>query len=156
MFKNIILHWTAGGYSPCPVDILSYHFVIDKDGEITKGKFTPEDNINCKDGKYAAHCGGGNTGRIGIAICCRKDVNTPPTKAQIEAMCELSAQLCQKYRLTPKQCLTHAEFNQLYPNASKKVKIDINSIPYANKTGIKPCGDFLRERTWFYYNQLYL
>ena len=75
MFKNIVLHWTAGNYKPSAVDLLHYHYVVDKDGMVHTGKYTPNDNLNCTDGRYAAHCGGGNTGRIGIAIACRKDVS---------------------------------------------------------------------------------
>ena len=53
--------------------------LVDKNGSVKSGKYTPEDNLNCKDGKYAKHCGGGNTGRIGIAVCCMKNSQTPPT-----------------------------------------------------------------------------
>lgn len=152
--KNIIYHWTAGAYKPCSVDLEHYHFVIDKDGVITKGKYSPLDNENCTDGKYAAHCGGGNTGRIGIAICCRKDINTPPTKLQVEAMCKLGAELCKKYGLLPNKVLTHAEFGALHPNTSSCGKIDINSLPYIGLRGVKEVGDYLRNKTNWYYQKL--
>ena len=151
MFKGIILHWTAGNYKPCAMDKEHYHYMIDKNGNIYRGKYTPHDNENCTDGKYAAHCGGGNTGRIGIAICCRKDLNTPPVKVQVESMCNLAAQLCTVYNLKPSDCITHAEFGQQHPKTSSYGKIDINSLPYANVTGIKTCGDYLRNKiTWYY------
>ena len=126
MFKNIILHWTGGNYTPCSSDLLHYHFLIDNLGKIYNGKYSPRDNENCTDGKYAAHCGGGNTGRIGIAICCRKDTNTIPTQKQIETMCKLAADLCLKYGLRVNQVLTHAEFGQQHPKTSSYGKVDNN------------------------------
>lgn len=151
MFRNIILHWTGGNYTPCPTDIVHYHFIIDGEGEIHNGKYLPRDNRNCTDGKYAAHCGGGNTGRIGIAICCRKDLNTPPTQKQVEAMCKLAAHLCCLYGINPKKVITHAEFGQENPKTSSYGKIDINSIPYVNLEGTKECGDYLRGKVLWYY-----
>lgn len=148
--KGIILHWTAGSYFPNSTDLLHYHFVIDGEGKVHKGKYEPRDNENCTDGKYAAHCGGGNTGRIGIAICCRKNLNTYPTQKQVEAMCKLSAELCNLYGLSPAKVLTHAEFGQQHSKTSSYGKIDINSIPYANKKGIKECGDYLRNKVLWY------
>ena len=66
--KKVILHWTAGTNQPCSTDYEHYHYLINKDGIIVKGKYTPEDNLNCTDGKYAQHCGGGNTGAIGVSM----------------------------------------------------------------------------------------
>lgn len=154
MFKNIVLHWTGGNYTPCAVDILHYHYLIDGQGGVHKGKYEPLDNENCTDGKYAAHCGGGNTWRIGVAICCRKNINTPPTKKQVEALCNLSAQLCYVYGLKPKDCITHAEFGQANPKTTSYGKIDINSIPYANLSGIETCGNYLRNKIQWYYNKI--
>lgn len=154
MFKGIILHWTAGTYTPCQTDLEHYHYVIDGSGKIYSGKYSPRDNENCTDGKYAAHCGGGNTGRIGIAICCRKNINTPPTQKQVEAMCSQAAKMCLTYGISPKNVQTHAEFGMTNPKTSSYGKIDINSIPYANKTGTKECGDYLRNKVLWYYAKL--
>lgn len=154
MFKNIVFHWTGGNYTPCSVDKKSYHYLVTGDGKVVTGKFTPRDNENCTDGKYAAHCGGGNTGRIGIAICCRKGINTPPTKKQIEAMCNLAAQTCIDYGLVPKQCITHAEFGKTHPKTTSAGKIDINYLPYIGLRGVDEVGDYLRNKTQWYYNKL--
>ena len=154
MFKNIILHWTAGNYKPCSTDLLHYHYIIDGEGNISKGKYAPEDNLNCGDGRYAMHCGGGNTGRIGLAICCQKNSATPPTQKQVEKLCNLAAQLCLAYKLKPSDCLTHAEFGQQHPKTTSYGKIDINSIPYAKISGIKACGDYLRNKINWYYSKL--
>ena len=154
MYKNVVLHWTGGNYKPSPIDIEHYHYLIDDFGFVRAGKYQPADNLNCTDGKYAAHCGGGNTGRIGIAICCRKDTNTPPTKAQIDSLCKLSAQLCTVYGLQPNECITHAEFGKAHPKSSSAGKIDINELPYANKKGIKEVADYLRAKITHYYKQM--
>lgn len=154
MYKNIILHWTAGGYTPSTEDISHYHYIIDGNGHIKTGIYEPKDNLNCTDGKYAMHCGGGNTGRIGIAICCRKNINTPPTKKQVEAMCNLAAKTCFIYGLQPKQCLTHAEFGKKHPKTSSSGKIDINSLPYIGLKGIEEVGNYLRNKVQWYYNKI--
>lgn len=151
MMKNIILHWSAGNYTPNATDKKHYHYLIDGQGNIHRGIYEPLDNLNCTDGKYAAHCGGGNTGRIGVAICCRKDINTPPTKKQVEAMCNLAAQLCVAYGLKPKDCMTHAEFGKKNPKTSSYGKIDINSLPYIGLRGIDEVGDYLRNKINWYY-----
>lgn len=153
--KSIVNHWTAGGYTPNKTDLTHYHFVVDGDGKVYDGKYKPMDNMNCADGKYAAHVGGGNTGRIGIAICCRKDINTPPTRKQVEAMCEFNAHLCIIYGLNPlKQVETHAGFGLRHPNTSSAGKIDINSLPYIGLRGINEVEDYIRRKTYWYYLKL--
>lgn len=154
MFKNIVMHWTGGNYTPCSVDKEHYHYLVNGQGTVITGKYEPRDNENCTDGKYAAHCGGGNTGRIGIAICCRRDINTPPTKKQVEAMCKLAAQLCIAYGLQPKQCITHAEFGKQHPKTTSAGKIDINSLPYIGLRGVEEVGDYLRGKIKWYHKQL--
>ena len=154
MYKNIILHWTAGNYKPCSEDLKHYHYLVDSDGNIINGQYEPKDNLNCTDGRYAAHCGGGNTGRIGLAICCRKDEKTQPTRKQVESMCSYAAKLCNIYGLNPKDCITHAEFGKSHPTTSSYGKIDINSIPYANIFGIESAGKYLRNKILWYYNKI--
>lgn len=153
--KSIVNHWTAGGYKPNQCDLNHYHFVIDGNGDIHKGKYNPMDNMYCGDGKYAAHTGGGNTGRVGVAICCRKDINTPPTQKQIEAMCNLNAELCVIYGLNPlKQVETHAGFGLRHPNTSSAGKIDINSLPYIGLRGIQEVEDYIRQKSYWYWLKL--
>lgn len=154
MYKNIVLHWTAGNYKPCYEDLNHYHYLIDGDGNVISGIYEPRDNLNCKTGKYAAHTGGGNTGRIGIAVCCRKDEKTQPTRKQIEAMCQLAAKLCGIYGLLPKDCITHAEFGKNHPTTSSYGKIDINFLAYANISGIDETAGYLRNKIQWYYNKI--
>ena len=91
--SKICLHWTAGANKPCAVDLESYHYCIDKNGKIYQGNHRPEDNLNCYNGNYAKHCGGGNTGCIGISVCGmagfdlkNKKTNYPLTQNQIESL----------------------------------------------------------------------
>lgn len=154
MTKRIILHWTAGTNYPNTTDLQHYHFLIDKDGKVYNGVYTPEDNLNCYDGKYAQHTGGGNTGSIGIAVCGMagyknklSDTKYPLTTVQIEKMFSLSAKLCKKYEIpiTPDTVMTHYEFGKAYPKTSSAGKIDIiclHPFPNLSKNQI---GDFIRS-----------
>ena len=63
--KRIVIHWTGSTYQPNSVDYEHYHYLITGDGLTINGKYKPEDNENCYDGKYAQHTGGGNTGDSG-------------------------------------------------------------------------------------------
>ena len=139
-FSKIILHWTAGGYYPNATDLQHYHFLIDKDGNIHNGLFKPEDNLNCSDGIYAAHCGGGNTGAIGIALCGMagyKNSKQPGkyfiTRKQCETMFKLVAQLLKRYSLDTTSIKTHSLFGRENPKTTSFGKIDITALP--------PCYD---------------
>ena len=111
--KRIIIHWTAGTYSPNSVELEHYHYLIgfeklpSERGIIHTGKCKPEDNLCCTDGSfYAAHTGGGNTGSIGVAICGMlgfQDIkhigNYPIKPIQMEVCYELCAKLCHQYNI---------------------------------------------------------
>lgn len=153
--KRIIIHWTAGTNYPNADDLMHYHFVIDKDGKIYSGKYKPEDNLNCCDGKYAQHTGGGNTGSIGVAVCGMADFNGkiestkyPLSAVQIEKLFSFCAELCKKYNIpiTSDTVMTHYEFGRAYPKTSSKGKIDIiylSSYPSVKRDDI---GDFIRGK----------
>ena len=55
--KRIIIHWTAGTYSPNSVELEHYHYLIgfeklpSERGIIHTGKCKPEDNLCCTDGR---------------------------------------------------------------------------------------------------------
>lgn len=162
--NKIILHWTAGTNQPCSTDYEHYHYLINKDGVILKGKFAPEDNLNCNDGKYAQHCGGGNTGAIGVSMCgmyVPKGVNIkqtkfPLTRIQCETTFKLVAELCKKYniKITPQTVLTHYEFGQAHPKTSSYGKIDIVYLHPFPEIDKKNMGDFIRNKIEWYFNKL--
>lgn len=159
--NKICLHWTAGPNKPCDTDLKAYHFLIDDTGKKYTGKFKPEDNLNCNDGVYAQHCGGGNTGCIGISVCgmanfdlTKKQTRYPLTQIQIETMCKLCAELCIKYKIEikPETVFTHFEFDQ--KQAKKQGKIDITYLPYLPNLQKEKVGDFLRNKIAWYVIQI--
>lgn len=159
--KRIIIHWTGGANRPCGEDLAHYHFIIDKDGKVFNGKYKPEDNENCKDGRYAAHTGGGNTGSIGVAMCGMyvppgtdvKKTKYPLTKKQCERCFKLVAELCKKYSIaiTDKTVLTHYEFGLKYPQSSSGGKIDIIWLPPYPEVKPADMGDFIRNKALWYF-----
>jgi len=154
---RIIIHWTAGTNQPNNTDYEHYHFIINKDGFMITGKYTPEDNLNCKDGKYAHHTGCGNTGSVGIAVCGMKDYpNThyPLTKVQCEKLFFECARLCKKYNIliTPETVLTHYEFNKKHN--IKTGKIDIIYLPPYPNVKQDEVGNFIRNKVNWYYSRI--
>ena len=161
--KRIILHWTAGGYYPSDYEKSFYHFLVDKNGKIYKGKFPPENNLVCKKNNYAMHTGGGNTGSIGVAMCAmagfknsKSAGNFPITKKQFEASMELCAKLCIQYKLaiTPQTVMTHYEFGLQHPETSSAGKIDIIFLPPYSWVCSKDIGGFIRSKIKWYKQKL--
>lgn len=158
---RIIIHWTAGTGQPCNTDFEHYHFLINKYGIVVNGEYTPEDNLDCSDGHYAAHTGGGNTGSIGVAMCgmygfkSSKDVGEYPlTKIQCERCFKLCAELCKKYNIsvTPGTVMTHYEFGIKHPKTRSAGKIDIIYLPpYPQVSGV---GDFIRNKIKWYLSKI--
>ncbi|MDR1327294.1 MAG: N-acetylmuramoyl-L-alanine amidase [Heliobacteriaceae bacterium] len=157
--KKIIIHWTAGGYYPTAGERTCYHFLVDKDGNVQKGNFIPEDNEICKPDKYAAHTGGGNTGAIGVSMCAMagfKDKNSvgayPITATQFEACMKLCAQLARKYKIdiSPETVMTHYEFGRKNPKTTSAGKIDIIFIPPYPWVAQDECASFIRSKVKWY------
>ncbi len=164
--KRICMHWTAGGLTPNAIDKKSYHLLVTKN-KVILGKYPIEANNKTLDPRetgYAAHCGGGNSYTIGIALCGH------PTKEnflfnrhQVELMCYTVADLCKEYNIpiTPDTVYTHYEFGLRMPKTSSKGKPDISSLPYPLMIGnvirkLKPeeVGNYLRNKVQWYYDKL--
>ena len=160
--NKIIIHWTGGAWFPNATDKEHYHFLIDKNGKVINGKFKVEDNENCNDGKYAVHCGGGNTGAIGVSMCGMyvpkgvniKDTKFPLTKKQCEACFKLVAQLCKKHLINLNNVLTHYEFGQAHPKTSSNGKIDIIFLPPYPEIDKNKIGDFIRNKVKWYIEKI--
>ncbi len=157
--KRIVIHWTAGGYYPTDYEKEHYHFLIDKDGMVYRGKFKPEDNLICKPGKYAAHTGGGNTGSIGVAICAMAGFKSknqvgkyPIQKKQFESTMEFCAELATKYKIeiNPQNVMTHYEFGLKNPKTTSAGKIDITFIPPYSWVDKNEAGSFIRSKIKWY------
>lgn len=157
---RIIIHWTAGTYNPNQTDFEHYHYLVTGDGLVIKGKYTPEDNLNCLDGKYAAHTGGGNTGSIGIAMCgmylnnrqLLKDTKYPLTKIQCERCFNLIAEIAKQYNIpiVADTVMTHYEFGLKHPNTTSAGKIDITWLPAYSHLKANEIGDFIRNKANWY------
>lgn len=161
--KKIIIHWTAGAYTPNSTDLKHYHYLIDKNGRTNYGIYKPEDNENCNDGKYAAHTGGGNTGAIGIALCgmygftsVSKIGSYPVTKVQCEALFSFVAKLAKKYgiKIDSDHIMTHYEFGLKNPKTTSAGKIDIVYLPPYPQIKKQDIGDFIRNKVEWYSKRL--
>lgn len=157
--KRLIIHWTAGRYYPTLFEKEYYHFLIDKDGVVYKGNYTPEDNLNCEDGRYAKHTGGGNTGSIGVALCAMSGFSSPGnvgmfpiTKVQFEACMKFCAYLCEEYSIPviKENVMTHYEFGKSHPNTTSAGKIDITYLPPYKYVGKDDVGNFIRSKIRWY------
>lgn len=153
---RITLHWTGGTYKPNATDKKAYHFLIDGDGKVHNGVYKPEDNMDCSNGVYARHCGGGNTGNIGVAICGMWSKDYPIRRVQLEAACKLIAELATKYniRITNEKILTHAEFGNKFPHTTSYGKIDINNLPCVAVYGVDNVGNWIRNKVVWYKSKL--
>ncbi len=161
--KRIILHWTAGGAVPNSHEKECYHFLVDCYGKIYNGKFKPSANEICKNGMYAAHTGGGNTGSIGVALCGmfnfkdRHNIgNFPITKIQFESAMQLCAKLSKEYNIPilKSTVLTHYEFGLAHPDTTSAGKIDITFIPPYSWVEKNEAGDFIRSKIRWYLQKL--
>lgn len=155
--KRIIIHWTGGTFKPNSTDLIHYHFLVNGAGEVVTGNYKPEDNENCSDGCYARHCGGGNTGSIGIALCgmygYKNRMNCGTyliNRVQCEKLFDTVADLCLKYsiKVTPETVLTHYEFNQQHN--IKTGKIDITYLPCFPQLFPEEIGSFIRSKINWY------
>lgn len=159
--NKIIIHWTAGTYQPNTTDLEHYHFLIDGEGKKHNGKYKPENNENCNDGKYAAHTGGGNTGAIGVSMCAMAGFNSaascgnyPITPVQLEACFKLCAELCKKYNIPVENVWTHYEFGINHPDTTSHGKIDIIYLPPYPLVKRNEVGGFIRSKIRWYLNKL--
>lgn len=165
--NKITFHWDAGHVIPTKEAIndegMSYHFLVNGVGKIFNGKFKPEDNINTGDSKYAAHCGGGNTGNIGLALCgmcgfvsIKKPGKELLTKVQCEAGFKKAALLCRKYDIdvTPETVFTHYEFGLKNRKTTSFGKIDIIYLPPYPHVKPNDVGNFIREKVQWYLDNM--
>jgi len=139
MPKRIIVHWTGGTHRANSDDLQHYHFVIEGNGSIVKGRFDVVDNESTADTVYAAHTRLLNTGSIGIALAGMAGSRQTPfnigpyplTTTQFTELAKLCAELVTRYSLevTPKTLLTHAEVSDVYPSAPQRGKWDITFHP---------------------------
>lgn len=161
--NKITIHWTAGKGTPTINELEPYHYLIDETGRCWNGRHKPEDNLNCKDGNYAAHTGGGNTGNIGIAMCGMGGYKNPKniglypiTAYQFESCMLKVAELCVRYGIpvTPETVFTHYEFGLRHPKTKSYGKPDISYIPPYPWVTKDDCGSFIRSKVKWYLERI--
>jgi hypothetical protein len=158
--KKIVIHWTAGPYDMTQADFLHYHYTIGPNGEINHGKFSVDDNIPpLRAGKYAAHCGGGNSYSIGVALRGMAGYTSPThigpfplTKKQCETAWQFVAGLCKGYGITVSEdtVYSHYEYGIRYPKTSSAGKIDITYLPHEPTLKRDQVGGYIRKKVNWY------
>ncbi len=157
---RVCIHWTAGNLNPSSTDIEAYHFIVDGNGKVHKGRYSIEDNLHVWYGKrhYAKHCGGGNSKTFGIAVT-GSGVNWHPplmTRVGFEAMLKKVAELCFEYSIPiqPSAVYTHYEFGLLHPHTSSANKIDIYKLPWEPDLKKEEVGNYIRNKVKWYFERL--
>lgn len=155
--NRITLHHTAGKYTANDLERNCYHYLIDDKGNVTKGKYSVADNMNCYDGAYAKHCGGGNTKNIGVAFCANigfteKGLTSscPLTRPQLEAGFKLIAELSILHNIPidSEYIFTHYEFDQRKKKPEGKIDIIyLPPFPFVKRNDI---GNFIRNKVLWY------
>lgn len=158
--SRIIWHWTAGGSKASATDRRHYHFIIEGDGTVVRGNHAPEANRRIAapndSSTYAAHVAGLNTGSIGISLCGMRNAverpftpgPSPITRAQIDALVTLTAELCKKYDIPVMRetTLSHAEVQPTL-KVNQRGKWDITWLPGRTGPGDPvEIGDKLRAK----------
>lgn len=152
--KRIIMHWSAGSHVVSDLDREHYNFIVDGEGNVYPGRFSPEANIDTRDGAYAAHTLNCNTGSIGVAMAAMRGAverpflpgDQPITKVQLEAFTRMVADLARKYGIpvTRFTVLTHAEVQPTL-GIAQRGKWDICWLPgMDNPGGAVEVGEALR------------
>lgn len=152
--KRIINHWTAGTYKVTAADRSHYHFIIDGDANVIEGNYSVVSNENTRDGEYAAHTQGANTGAIGVSVCGMAGATENPLefgrypikKEQWDALVALNASLCRQYSIpvTPQTVLSHAEVEPTL-GIKQRGKWDIAHLKFMpSVTGARAIGDVFR------------
>lgn len=155
--ERIILHWSAGAHTASTLDLQHYHYVIDGQGRVHKGKHPVSANAGpLREGAYAAHTLNANTGSIGVALAAMAGAQERPfsagrypiTPAQVDALAALCADLCRQYDIpvSRQTVLTHAEVQPTL-GITQRGKWDITWLPGMAAPGNPVAvGDQIRAR----------
>jgi peptidoglycan hydrolase-like protein with peptidoglycan-binding domain len=155
--NRVTWHHTGGGYRSSDLDRRAYHAIVEGDGSVTNGDFTPEDNQGrLQRGRYAAHTAGLNTGNYGIALACMADGQWSQPRAskffprleQIDAMLQQTVWACRRWSITPSRqhTLSHAEVAQSV-GVPQQGKWDFDYDPWGRRDSRNAIaiGDELRQ-----------
>ena len=151
--RRVICHWTAGAHKASSLDKEHYHFLVEADGKVVRGRRSIADNVSTADGVYAAHTKGANTGAIGIAVCAMAGARqspflagpSPMLESQWLRLADVAAELCRAYSLpvTPQTVLGHGEV-QVLLGIAQEGKWDPMVLPWAPAMTLTQVGTFFR------------
>lgn len=147
-------HWTAGAYGLIEMERRAYNELIDQNGQVHDGLFRPEAQANYRVGRAASHTLNANTGAIGLAVDAMGGARERPftpgpapiTRAQLDALCERTAQHCAMYDIPVSRwsTLSHAEVQPTL-GIRQRFKWDITWLPGMSAPGDPvEVGDRLR------------
>ena len=154
--KRIHLHWTAGGNTANATDRKHYHFIVEGDGNVELGNFTPDENIPpLRRGFYAEHTKSANSNAVGVSLAGMRGAkevlfnagDKPINALQFNAACKFIAGLCMDYGISVARdtVLTHAEVEDRL-GIKQKNKWDITRLPWdKNLVGATVVGDYMRR-----------
>lgn len=160
MPQGVVLHWTGGGSKANAVDLGAYHYVVEADGTVRAGvpvawnmrRLSPAD-------EYAAHAGGWNSYRVGIAAAGMRGYRSrsspgsaPLTEPQVRRMCELAGYflaLDNLEPLDPRHLCTHREVWTIHgvKGSHNDTKLDIEYLPFRPDLKPESVGPYLRTLT---------
>lgn len=157
--RGIVLHWTGGGAEPNPVDRQHYHAIVGQSLRVVAGARPVAENMR-KLGptdRYAAHTGGFNSFRVGLAASGMRDATLrdpgpePLTAAQVDCLLLGAALACLRYGLTPRNAThlcTHHEVWTLHRvrGTENHRKIDIALLAFRRDLAPDAVGPWLRLR----------
>lgn len=159
--QRVIAHWTAGNHTCNQLDRDHYHLIVERKGSsinVVKGTYSPYDNEDCKDGKYAEHVHAANTGSLGISACAMAGAKEggpygdfPLLPDQWEALAKLAAQALYTYRipLTDHTVLQHGEAQERL-GAIQNGKWDCCELPWQPHLTHAQVGNLFRQRVSTY------
>lgn len=148
---RVILHWTAGAYTPSTLDRAHYHFLIDGEGRPHRGIRGP--------GLYLPHTRNLNTGSVGLSICAMAGAVESPFDAgrfplrqvQWERAIQAAADLIARYdlALTERTFLCHSEVQDVY-GVRQRGKWDIDILAFAPNLRPDEVHDQMRAKCGWY------
>ena len=148
--QRIVMHWSAGGYTPSLLDKSHYHFMVDGKGAVHRGVRSP--------GQYLPHTRNLNTGSVGLSICAMAGAvqgkahgKFPLLALQWERACQAAADILAAYDLavTERTVLCHSEVERVY-GKKQRGKWDIDVLPFAPALSPAQVHDQMRRKISWY------
>lgn len=152
--RSIVWHWTGGVYTPNRVDLEHYHLLVAGDETLHPGRHPIAANMRRlgRGDEYAAHTGGMNSFRVGLAFCGERDSRHPLKEGQVRAGIRSTALLCYLWQLDPRDpghLFTHMEAWTIHRvrGTRNHQKIDINRLDFRPDLKADEVGPWMREET---------